>query len=432
MGKNNRQRRAAKRRERGRSSGPAGRGPTVRIGEREVAEMFVFEAAEAAAHGDADRTDLALRGLVELGRSAGRSSLPATAMTACLVEVLRSVWEGGWQPTDVPRVAVKRCSRAVADLAAQIITAEARTSAGAGVAVPEAWAVQLEQVADDRAPAWEDPEVLRTGAALLGVLTHLPVVPNLMPPPSAWGRGSPRPERVPETVDGPMLAKVRALLAKAESTDFEEEAGALTAKAQELMARHAIDHAMVSGGDRDATPCGRRLGVEDPYALGKANLLAAAARSNRCRTVWSAHLGFSTVFGFPADLDVVEVLYTSLLVQATRAMTAAGSVRDGAGRSRTRSFRQSFLIGFSRRIGERLEQATVAATEEAGTVHGHALLPVLAGRVAAVEGAVAAAFPEMDQANPRVSNASGWIAGRAAADMAHLGPEQQLLPGIAV
>ncbi len=127
-----------------------------------------------------------------------------------------------------------------------------------------------------------------------------------------------------------MLVKVRALLAKAESTDFEEEAVALTAKAQELMARSAIDQAMVSGGDSSEAPRGRRVGIDDPYALGRANLLAAVARANRCRSVWMDRYGFTTVFGFPSDLDIVDVLYTSLLVQAVRAMTAAGK---RAGRS---------------------------------------------------------------------------------------------------
>jgi len=142
--------------------------------------------------------------------------------------------------------------------------------------------------------------------------------------------------------------------------------------------------------------------------------------------------GFSTVMGFPSDIDIVELLYTSLLVQATRAIAGAGSVRDRNGRSRTRSFRQSFLIGFARRIGERLRAATEVATDDARAVHGNALLPVLARRDSAVGEAFAATFPGLVNLNARVTNSAGWAAGRVAADLAHLGPEQQLLPGMAV
>ena len=130
---------------------------------------------------------------------------------------------------------------------------------------------------------------------------------------------------------------------------------------------------------------------------------------------------FSTVFGFPADLDNVDVLYTSLLMQANRAMTGAGTVRDGAGRSRTRSFRHSFLLAFAARIGERLLVAATLATDRAEATHGGALLPVLAGRDAAVEGACATAFPHLVSMSLAVSNRAGWLAGRLAADRARLG-----------
>ena len=61
------------------------------------------------------------------------------------------------------------------------------------------------------------------------------------------------------------------------------------------------------------------------------------AAANRCRAVWHRSLGLCTVLGFPGDLDAVELLVTSLLVQATTAMVQAGSRRDVYGRSRTRS-----------------------------------------------------------------------------------------------
>jgi hypothetical protein len=229
-----------------------------------------------------------------------------------------------------------------------------------------------------------------------------------------------------------VLEKVRALLAKAESTEFDEEADALTAKAQELMARYAIDQAMVASTETDERPGGRRIGVDDPYAQGKANLVAEIASANRCQTVWMSRYGFSTVVGYASDVEIVEVLYTSLLVQATRAMTASGAVRDSAGRSRTRSFRQSFILSFAARIGERLRAATRVATDEASDVHGSTLLPVLAGRSAAVNDVFEEIFPDLISVSSRISNVAGWRAGRVAADLADLGPDQQVLPGVAV
>src|SRR5438552_3000516 len=67
----------------------------------------------------------------------------------------------------------------------------------------------------------------------------------------------------------------------------------------------------------------------------------------------------------PADLDAVELLFTSLLVQANAAMIRAGGKKDEYGRSRTRSFRQSFLVPYAIRIGERLAEATGHAEQEA-------------------------------------------------------------------
>jgi hypothetical protein len=64
-------------------------------------------------------------------------------------------------------------------------------------------------------------------------------------------------------------------------------------------------------------------------------LLDAVASANQCRVVWSKHLGFCTVIGHATDLDAVELLFTSLLVQATGEMTRQGSRKDPYGRSRS-------------------------------------------------------------------------------------------------
>jgi hypothetical protein len=260
-------------------------------------------------------------------------------------------------------------------------------------------------------------------AALVHV-RGLPRLPKLGPAPGetgAVGGHRPRP-------DAAVLHKVTSLLAKAESTTFPDEAEALTAKAQELMARYAIDAALVAAEQgRGPEVGGRRLAVDNPYAPAKAMLLEAIASANRCRSVWTKSFGYATVFGDESDLDGVELLYTSLLVQAARAMftEATGGRPSTAGR--TRSYRQSFLVAFSIRIGDRLkaavEAATAAATgggQAAGSVRRDALLPVLANRRQAAEQACDAAFPQIKATTLSANDWAGWRAGHEAAEAAQL------------
>ncbi len=186
------------------------------------------------------------------------------------------------------------------------------------------------------------------------------------------------------------------------------------------MTRHALDQAMLSGAtDSSEEPAGRRLPTNNPYAAAKAMLLGQVASANRCKSAWSGDLGFCTVLGFPADLQVVEVLYTSLLVQGTAAMLAAGAASAARGR-RSRSFRQSFLIAYAERIGERLREANAAGVETAERQYGGALLPVLRSRADAVDDAFSSAFPALTQHRVAANDLAGHIAGRVAADMASL------------
>lgn len=220
-------------------------------------------------------------------------------------------------------------------------------------------------------------------------------------------------------VDSALLERVRALLAKAESTTFEAEADALTAKAHELMARHAIDSAVIEAGGRSrgGAVASRRILLAEPYLQAKWQLLAAIARACGCRTVSTTRGAIIVVFGHAADLEAVELLHTSLQLQATSAMLAAG--RDPA--CRTRGFRRAFLLGFADRIGERLQAATDAVLAGAAEVHGDALLPVLASRAEAVDAAVAESFPRLRTARVRApSSGAGWGAGWSAGGRADL------------
>ena len=356
---------------------------------------------------------------------------------------LRILWKHGWQPIDVVSVVRRLESAGHAEVVAAAVVHDARLDRDQPMH-PQ-WAAQLEDMQpwwverDVAEPVWLERVLATVGLSARAAIEHavaviariqrFPSLPILIPPPGAGAAAaaSRRPRPSDTTLDPKMLGRVRALLAKAESTEFPEEADAFTDKAQQLMARYSIDVAMVASASGIPTggPEGRRLHLDPPYIDAKASLVAAVARANRCRAVLQSDLGFVTVFGFETDLAVVDVLFTSLLAQATGAMVIAGRAVNAAGMSRTRSFRQSFLISFANRIGERLQAATTATTHEAEKTFGGSLLPVLVKREADVDEAVSAAFPLMRARRSRVSNAAGWHAGRLAADQASLkaGPE---------
>jgi hypothetical protein len=352
---------------------------------------------------------------------------------------LTELWRHGWQPADVLRITTRRLQAGHLELIRAVMAAELSRYSSATVdprwapQLAEAdvrvwWPAQLNAVqacVQSRAQGWG--EMVRTALELLHLLLRLPRLQLLTAVP---GTAVAATHVAQSTADERILARVRALLAKAESTTFPAEAETFTAGAQALMARHSIDHALLTATGRAPAdePTARRLGVDNPYEAPKAALLDAIASANRCRSVWSKEMGFCTVVGFPTDLDTVEVLFTSLLVQATAAMTGHGSRTDRGGRSRTRSFRQSFLVSYSARIRERLTEASREQTEQAASEPGgENLLPVLASREDDVQQATDRMFPALKAASTGSAwDGEGWASGRAAADLASLHPGGQL------
>jgi hypothetical protein len=271
-------------------------------------------------------------------------------------------------------------------------------------------------------------------AAQVGVVLHSAGrLHALLAPPSTWpdsNRGTMSRPATAGAVPPKALRTIRALLAKAEGTEFEAEAEAFTAKAQELMARHSIDAAMVAahaaGAGGHAGIASRRVHIDNPYADEKAVFLAMLAHVNGTKSVWSADAGFCTVMGFPVDVQLTEMLFTSLLVQATHS-SAIATAHDKY--LRTASFRRAFLVSFADRIAERLEAATASVRTAAAHDYGSSLAPVLAAKEASVEAAYAEAFPHTVTMKAKRYDAEGWYAGRAAADRADIGAGVALTEG---
>ncbi|MDQ0788359.1 DUF2786 domain-containing protein [Streptomyces sp. B3I8] len=336
-------------------------------------------------------------------------------------EFVAAAWRRGWQPADV----VRYVRRELDETHVRLVAALIRGEAGRRPAPHPRWAAQLAEVAEaagpDGSPLPRTDRFSRATAVLelYRLLLGLPALEPLDPPRRAAVSSS----------DSRTLARIRALLAKAEATGYPEEAEALSAKAQELMARHSIDEAVlaagggtVRAGGADA-PGACRIGVDPPYETAKAVLLDAVAAANRCRAVWHEEFGFSTVVGFEADLEVVELLHTSLLVQATAAMTAAEAAQRAGGRKRTKTFRQSFLAAYAHRMGDRLAATAREQTAEAAGEGGRErdLLPVLAARDVAVTEHLERLFPKTVTTRLRgVSDEAGWHQGTAAADRARV------------
>src|ERR1700761_1961937 len=461
MGKAGRQRRQkkeqARQRARATADGPSsGHVPS----QREQVSEFVGGAIEAVCSGDGRTYRSSLDQL-----AAERSPEWVQTVSRVLVDGMRSLlahaWRAGWQPAELARHFGRELGAAHAAMIADMIAHEAHTYPAA--AIDPRWAGQVGGLraisygpATYEAPDWwgsdgdyliawkaqaTDPTfwfAVATAIETVHLFSHLPPLEMLLPLPGTVRAraNAPTGEGTASAPDDRMLGRIRALLAKAESTEFAEEAEALSARAQELMAKYSIDHALLAAqsGEREE-PSGRRIPVDSPYEEPKGTLLNVIALANRCRAVWSKDVGLMTVIGFPADLDAVELLFTSLLVQANTAMLRAGGKKDELGRSRTRAFRQSFLVSYAIRIGERLEEATAHATAEAvddlaaverngtGAVSsGTDLVPFLAARQQAVDDAVDELFGGNLKRGraARVTDAEGWASGRAAADLAKL------------
>jgi hypothetical protein len=224
-------------------------------------------------------------------------------------------------------------------------------------------------------------------------------------------------QSIPES----LLSKVRALLAKAEDpAATTAEAEAFTAKATELMAKYGIEQALIADHNPDAGKPGNRiLTMTAPWAMEKARLAYFLSETVGCKAVRLEKKGDTErvhIFGFGADLERAELLYTSLLLQMTSGL---GRVRPPVWES-PRAFRRSWLLGFRTEVVERVRAAEKRAAAEAAPAPGRSTELVLADRAALVSEALTAEYPEIRQSRSRYSG-SGYRDGKAAGSRANIG-----------
>lgn len=220
-----------------------------------------------------------------------------------------------------------------------------------------------------------------------------------------------------------LLSKVRALLAKAEDpAATTAEAEAFTAKATELMAKYGIEQALLADHNPDAGKLADRvISAHAPYAGEKALLAYWLSDAMRCKgillgTEWRGGAERVHLFGFASDLERVELLYTSLLLQMATGLAKA-PVPHGQS---ARAYRRSWQLGFRQEVVARVKAAEQRAAREAEPAAGRSTDVVLLDRGDKVRQAFTAVYPQTTKSRTRYSG-SGFQSGRAAGSRANIG-----------
>jgi hypothetical protein len=192
------------------------------------------------------------------------------------------------------------------------------------------------------------------------------------------------------------------------------------------MERYSVDAAMLARDRGDgAAPGELVIVVHRPYTAQKALLVCEVARCFGCRGV--RYLGPDAdggeevrVVGFPVDLEMVEALVTSLLVQLSGAMLRGQP--PAATASASAAWRRSFISGFVGTVTTRLEAQRAAVVVDVTAASGTSVALVLADRDARVDADFRRRHPRVRIS--RVSSGSsrhGHSAGAEAGRLADLG-----------
>jgi hypothetical protein len=199
-----------------------------------------------------------------------------------------------------------------------------------------------------------------------------------------------------------LVAKVAALLAKADSTDHEPEREAFLAKAQALITRHQIEEGELQLSRADMQE--RSIMIEDwgNATRGVVYLYSGIARLNRCSVGHRTARGWARVIlvGTDMDADLTCALVDHLLPQLRLAIL----------NDRPRS-RMSYSIGWTHEVLNRLQ-----AAQEQAAAESKALVPT---NVAADEALRASHKLRSERRNTVDSEEYG--SGMSAAEDADLG-----------
>jgi len=168
--------------------------------------------------------------------------------------------------------------------------------------------------------------------------------------------------------DSKLLSKIRALYAKAESTNYEAEREAFYAKVNELLERNQIELSEVLDYDDGKPKSGIvsqkfviREKTWEPY-VWKLAIINMVCRMGFCRGVFSMGSTDVVIFGKQADIDIVwelcEHIFIELQLECVKAVDAALIQRiiswKARGGNHPDGFKSVFLSEAAEVIGYRI------------------------------------------------------------------------------
>lgn len=186
------------------------------------------------------------------------------------------------------------------------------------------------------------------------------------------------------TIDDKKLRQIAALLAKAnDQSATESESVAYTAKATELMVKYGVDEAQLtaaSSGARTERIVTFELifeGVYAPEQLHMAHMIALALglQTYQVRTGAKTKSGRRLhLVGFENDVQLARLLIASLSIQCATAtsrfidelkLIAVWEICSGSEKYKKR---RAFILGFGKRVADRIKETRTRVVAEAG--HG--------------------------------------------------------------
>lgn len=211
--------------------------------------------------------------------------------------------------------------------------------------------------------------------------------------------------------------KVKALLAKADSSEHEPERLAFYAKAHELIVKHAIDQADLADSDVDKDKIikiviPRTPKRADDYLYhyicinNSVKYVRAGSPRDGGRVAW--------LIGYETDIQFCQALFTSLLLY--RESECASAWMGHTGGVHGKEWKHSFRMAFASRIYQRLQDFNRKTNE----TFGNSGALVIIDRKRQVERFSRATIGRTAKSAGTRSSAAAHTEGRAAADRANV------------